>query len=331
MSSDAARLALRLGFGVALGFLLAELWGTPLSFLPPLLAVQLLAALRQPPTLRQGLGLLILIALISGVTLLVASAFAGKPLAYVMLVALMLFAGFLLDTAGKAMPATFLLILGCMVPLVATQSIEAAAGVAAALVESAAIAVLTTWAMFAAFPAPAAAASAAPPAREASPKMALLNTLLLLPVLLTFMVSGRTTFVVLIVIVSILRLGDRSTAHRAALGLLFGNVLGGIVATIAYGLITVQPGMIFFVLVVLLVALTFGGRIATGGPQAPLFLLALATFVLLLGIGVSPLPTDSGEAFTARLWNVMLAGAYAVGAVSLTARPPRPLQSPAAP
>jgi hypothetical protein len=63
------------------------------------------------------------------------------------------------------------------------------------------------------------------------------------------------------------------------------------------------------------------GRISLGGPQAPLFVLALATFVILLGIGVSPLPTDSGEAFTDRLWNVMLAGAYAVGAISLTAAP----------
>jgi hypothetical protein len=175
--------------------------------------------------------------------------------------------------------------------------------------------------MFAAFPTPAAAASAAPPARPAAPGMALLNTLLLLPVLLTFMVSGRMTLVVPIVVVSILRLGDRSTAHRAALGLLFGNFLGGIVATIAYGFVTVQPAAIFFILVVMLVALTLGGRIALGGPQAPLFVLALVTFVILLGVGVSPLPTDSGEAFTDRLWNVMLAGAYAVGAISLTAAP----------
>jgi len=321
MSSDADRLALRLGFGVALGFVLGGLSGTPLFFLPPLLTAQLLAALRQPPTLRQGLGLVILIALIGGATLLVAGAFAGQPLVYAMLVALMIFAGFLLDTAGKAMPATFLLILGCMVPLVATQSVGAAADVAAALVESAAIAIVAVWVMFAAFPAPAAAASAASRADPASPGKALLNTLLLLPVLLTFMVSGSTTFVVLIVIVSVLRLGDRATAHRAALGLLLGNILGGIVATVAYNIVIVQPGVIFFVLVVLLVALTFGGRIAAGGPQAPIFLLALVTFVILLGIGVSPLPTDSGAAFTTRLWNVMLAGAYAVGAISLTAAP----------
>jgi hypothetical protein len=56
-----------------------------------------------------------------------------------------------------------------------------------------------------------------------------------------------------------------------------------------------------------------------------MFTIALVTFVILLGLGVSPLPTDSGEAFTSRLWNVLLAGAYAVGATSLIAsRKPEP-------
>jgi hypothetical protein len=234
-----------------------------------------------------------------------------------MLIALTLFAGFLLDTAGKAMPATFLLVLGCMVPVVATQSFETAAALAAALVGASVIGILTVWAMFAAFPAPRAAVMAVMPVRQARPRTALVNTILLLPVLLLHLASGQTTVVVLIVIMSIIRLGDRSTAHLAALGLLLGNVLGGIVATVAYGLVTLQTSMVFFLLIVLLVGLAFGARIAAGDEKAPVFVISLVTFVLLLGIGVSPLPTDSGEAFTTRLWNVVLAGAYAVGALSL--------------
>lgn len=314
----AKRLALRIGFGVALGFVLGELFGTPLFFLPPLLAAQFLASMPQPPTLRQGFGLVVLIALLSGLTLLLSSAFAGQPLVFVMLVGLLLYFGFLLDTAGKTMPATFLLTLAAMVPLVAIQSLSTAAMLAGALVGAHAVAMLTTWIAFAAFPAPSTAAPAGPSFREGSPRRALVNTLLLFPVLLLFMIGGKMTFVVLIVIISILRLGERSTAHRAALGLFLGNILGGIVATIAYGFINLQTSIVFFLLVVLLVGLAFGARIAAGGPQTPLFILALVTFIILLGIGVSPLPMDSGAAFTARLWNVLLAGAYAVGAVSLT-------------
>jgi hypothetical protein len=321
MDPAATRMALRLGVGVALGFLLGALSGTPFFFLPPLLAVQFLATMRQPPSLRQGIGVVVLVALFGGVTLFLAGSFAHRPLVYVILVGLVLFYGFLLDTAGKTLPASLLLTLGATIPLAATHSSESAIALAGGFVGATIIALLTTWAMFAVFPAPApATAAAAAPVRQASPRIALANTAVLLPVLVLFMVSGRMTFVLLLVIVAIIRLSDRSASPRAALGLLLGNVLGGVVATVAYGFVTVQPSILFFLLVVLLVGLAFGAWIAAGGAQAPLFTIALVAFVILLGLGVSPLPTDSGEAFMARVWNVLLAGLYAVGALSLTVR-----------
>jgi hypothetical protein len=316
----ATRMALRLGVGVALGFLLGALSGTPFFFLPPLLAVQFLATMRQPPSLRQGIGVIVLVALFGGVTLFLAGSFAHRPLVYVILVGLVLFYGFLLDTAGKTLPASLLLILGATIPLAATQSSETAIALAGGFIGATIVALLTTWAMFAVFPAPAPGATAvAPPPRQASPRVALANTAVLLPVLVLFMVSGRMTFVLLLVIVAIIRLSDRSASPRAALGLLLGNVLGGVVATVAYAFVTVQPSIVFFLLVVLLVGLAFGARIAAGGASAPVFAIALVAFVILLGLGVSPLPMDSGEAFAARVWNVLLAGAYAIGALSLTA------------
>ena len=315
----ATRMALRVGVGVALGFLLGALSGTAFFFLPPLLAAQFLATMRQPPSLRQGIAVVVLVALFGGVTLFLAGSFAHRPLVYVILVGLVLFYGFLLDTAGKTLPASLLLTLGATIPLAATQSAESAIALAGGFVGATIIALLTTWAMFAVFPAPAADAAAAPPRREASPRIALANTAVLLPVLVLFMISGRMTFVLLLVIVAIIRLSDRSASPRAALGLLLGNVLGGVAATIAYGFVTVQPSIVFFLLVVLLVGLAFGARIAADGVAAPVFAIALVAFVILLGLGVSPLPTDSGEAFMARVWNVSLAGAYAIGALSLTA------------
>ena len=47
-----------------------------------------------------------MIAVLSVVTLLVSGAFARQPLVYVAMVSLILFFGFLLDSAGRAMPAT---------------------------------------------------------------------------------------------------------------------------------------------------------------------------------------------------------------------------------
>jgi Protein of unknown function (DUF2955) len=329
----AQRAALRIGFGVALGFALGELSGTAFFFFPPLMAVQFLATMPRPPSLPQAVGLVVLTALTSGTALLATSLFAGQPMVFMILVGLLIFCGFLLDTAGKAMPASLLLTFSATLPLLTTQSAESAGLLASAFIEATAIGLLTTWIMFALLPAPAADVDMPPPAPGAAdPRMALANTLVLLPVLLLFVIGGNTTFVVLMVIIAIIRLRDRSGAPGAALGLLLGNVLGGLVATVSYFLLAVQSGLAFFLLLVAAVGLIFGRRIALGGVRAPMFTIALIAFIILLGLGASPLPSESGEAFTNRLWSVLLAGAYALGASSLigSRKPAPPPPAPAA-
>jgi hypothetical protein len=41
------------------------------------------------------------------------------------------------------------------------------------------------------------------------------------------------------------------------------------------------------------------------------------TFLIVLGLGLSPLPQDSGSLFIARVFDVMLAAVYAIGIASL--------------
>lgn len=315
----ARRMALRLACGAVLGFILAELTGSAIYFFPPLMAVQFLAAMRHPPSLAQGGVLIALTVLLNGFALAVAGAFAGRPVVYTLLLGLLLLFGFLLDTAGKTMPATLLLTLSTTLPLMSAQSVDAAVTLASAFVEAFIIAILITWTMFALFPAPVSQASALPSFRTPSPRTAIANTLAVLPVLVLFMASGQITFVVLLVIIAIIRLREQGRASRSALGLLFGNVLGGLVASVAFGFVTVQPTLAFFLLTVALVGLLIGARIATAAALAPVYTVAFVTFLILLGIGVSPLPTETGEAFISRLVDVALAGFYAVGASSLIA------------
>ena len=47
---------------------------------------------------------------------------------------------------------------------------------------------------------------------------------------------------------------------------------------------------------------------------------AFVSFIILLGLGVSPVPSESAELFVDRLMSVLAAGAYAVGAISLVSR-----------
>jgi hypothetical protein len=51
--------------------------------------------------------------------------------------------------------------------------------------------------------------------------------------------------------------------------------------------------------------------------MGPVYGMALQTFVIVLGLGISPLPSDAPDAFAARLGNVFLATLYAVGAIAV--------------
>ena len=150
----------------------------------------------------------------------------------------------------------------------------------------------------------------------AAARYALLDTLVLIPLLTWFILNAtEAAIVVLIVVVTLLRQTDRQQGKSAALGLILGNLIAGVAAGIAYNLILLGNTLPFFVTVCLAATLMFAGRIATAGKRAPVYVVALGTFVLLLGLSLSPLPGSTGEAFVSRILNVILASAYATGAL----------------
>jgi hypothetical protein len=67
----------------------------------------------------------------------------------------------------------------------------------------------------------------------------------------------------------------------------------------------------------LLAGLLFGDRIARRGASAPIYTVGLTTFLIVLGLGLSPLPQDSSSIFISRVFDVMVAAIYAIGMASL--------------
>ena len=162
------------------------------------------------------------------------------------------------------------------------------------------------------------AASATNPAEPAvAARYALLETVILLPVLTWDILDARqVAVVVLIVILTLLRQPDQARGQRAALG----NLIGGIAAAVVCNLVLLTNTLPFFIAACLAASLIFAGRIATAGEHAPIYAIAFVTFILLLGLGISPLPGGSGEAFISRLLNVLVASAYAIGSLALVER-----------
>ena len=327
--NGARNAALRLAFGVTACFAVVEALDWDATFLAPLLAANMLVKLQRPPSLAQGLVVVVLIALSTSIVLAVTTAFIGKPAVLILALMLLLYLSFYAHRRGAPDLATLLLQISAVsLPVIAVLSPDGAATFSSTLLSAGVVALITVWVAHAAFPAPAATITGTAPSASlpAEPVMAarhaLLDTLVLLPVLTWYILDAtQVAVVVLIVIVTLLRQHDPKQGQRAALGLILGNLIGGIAAAIVYNLVLLNNNtLLFFISVCLAASLIFAGRIATAGDRAPIYAIAFATFILLLGLGLTPLPGGSGEAFVSRLLNVLLASAYAIGGLSLVAR-----------
>jgi hypothetical protein len=137
----------------------------------------------------------------------------------------------------------------------------------------------------------------------------LANTAILLAVVVLCLVDSRfsTAIVVPITVASLLNQLDLATSGRAAFGLMIVNLLGGIVASLAFAFVELRPTLPFLFLTVLFVALLFGGRAAADPKAGKAFAGALVTFLILFGLGVSPLPASTPDSFTTRIVMVLFA------------------------
>lgn len=317
--------ALRLAAGVTCCFVLAEALNWDATFLAPMLAAQFLVNLPRSPTLKQALGIVVLIAAAMFGVLFGSAVLASNPLSFILCLGLLHYFAFYAHLRGAAeFPTLMIQIAGVAMPVFVVVSPALASGLAATLVAAGAVAMLTVWAAYAVFPATAGTEEApAVPAQEAqapnaTAMLALWKTLILMPVLAWFVLdASQTSIVVLIMIVTLLRLADPKLGWRTALGLIVGNLLGGLAAVIAYNVVKTGDSIVTLAAVILFLSLLFAGRIVTARENAPVFAIAFATFILLLGSGLSPLPGGSEEAAITRVLNVVMATAYAAGALSL--------------
>lgn len=327
--SAADRLVLRLAFAATFGFAVALRFEWEFSFLTPMLAVQILAAMPMRPSFGQGIAIPLVIFLGTNAALVVSSLLADAPIMLLAVVGLVICWTFYGQRRGA--PAIVMLLIQIAfstAPLMATISFDLARAFAEFMQRGSLAAVVIVWISHGLFPAPApaarspgaaAAAAGLEPARAA--RIAISDTLVLLPLMAAFMSGGDVNNVIILMIaLNLLREVDPSRTGGMALGLFLGNLLGGIVAVVAQQFVLIADSLVQFLLTVFLVSLWLAGRAARGGRAAPIFALGLATFILLLGVAITPLPGGSEEIFLKRLAKVGLASLYVLGALSLVTR-----------
>jgi len=315
----------RIALAVALGLTLAEAQEEPFSFLAPMFAFQLLMKMPRAPSVGQSVGFVLVVMIASVVALSLANALADRQLVYLIVLALIFFGCFLLQQLGKGGPLPgLLLICNAAVPVLAVVSPDLAQDFVLIMIASAGAAVLLAWLAYAVLPDRGEAGSAVGATlpddivRPAAPiRIAIACTAILMPAMAHYLAhDSEVSVVVLITIVSLLS-QSAEMRQRAAIGLLIGNLIGGVFASAAYYALVIAPSLplLFMITLAAALLLTEAGTRAT--PLAGIFAVAMPTFLILLALGLTPITEGSGAAFVSRIIDVMLASLYAIIGVIL--------------
>ena len=315
-SAERHTFAFRIAFAASIGFTLGYQLGWDFPFLPSLFAVQLLSA-RRSLDLKQAFGFVALMAVGCVFSLMIALIFVDRPLNFIIIMGLVIFLEFLALARGQAAAGIFL-ITTSFVPMMALSSLDLAYALVHDLIVGSILALLLTFLAHALFPSHELAEQGDRKVlMESSPVgAALANAGVLMSLVIYFMGAGTPTSIIVIMVTAITIL-QQSAITGTAVGLIVGNIAGGLAAAVAYLLVSLLPSPGFLLLVVLLFALIFGAKIAEGGHMAPIYTVAIATFLVVLGLGLSPLPQDSGTIFISRVWTVVIASLYTIGVASV--------------
>jgi hypothetical protein len=315
----AKRQGLRVALAIACGFSLGLTAGDTLPFLGPLFASLFLLANRSPMPLRQGLATVVLI-LVAGALLILCTGLLGqRPWVLLPLLWLFYFGCFWAQGCGKGGVApALLLVIAIVVPMLDIHQSNLGESIVLILFKAVSGGMLLAWAAHALVPdlagGRAEAVARIPENNSLATRQAMASASILLLILTICLVEPRlaTAMVIPITVSSLLSQFDLNMTRRAAFGLILVNLLGGIVAALAFTLLELRPTLWLLFLIVLLVSLIFAGRAVSGTAGAKVFGAGLTTFLILFGLGVSPLPTSTPELFSTRIAYVVFAIVYAL-------------------
>src|SRR6185312_4650279 len=146
--------ALRLAAGVTCCFVLAEAFDWNATFLAPMLAAQFLVKLPRAPTLKQALGIVILIAASMYGVLFMSAVLVSNAVSFILCLGLLHYLAFYAQLRGAAeFPTLMVQIGGVAMPVFAVASPALAMGLAGTLVAAGIVAIFTVWTAYAMFPA----------------------------------------------------------------------------------------------------------------------------------------------------------------------------------
>ncbi|UVE15981.1 DUF2955 domain-containing protein [Pseudomonas sp. LS44] len=318
--------ALRLASGVALCLAVSFGLDLPIPFLAPMLALFMLASMNRPLPLKAGLGLALMVMLTTASGLLVIPLLQYVPVSGVLLVGLCLFHCFRYGLrGGNPLVGTFLVIGLTLISAAGTSVFSLALMVIEALSKAVLLAVLALALGHWLFPEPANAPVA--PAQPKTPPakaswIALRAALVVMPAFLLALIDPASYMPLIMKSVSLGQQVCSTKARDAGRELLGSTLLGGLLAMLFWGGLSILPNLWMFFLWMLLFGLLLARKLYALSPtrQSPGFWLSsMATLIILLGQSVqdSAAGKDVYSAFAVRMGLFIAVTLYACLAVYL--------------
>jgi hypothetical protein len=323
---DRARHVLRYATGPTLAMAMAMVVAWPLSYIAPVLCLTFLAPPKPPPSLREGV---LFLAVLAGA--LVAGLWSIK---YLLASEFVFFAGFGLIllrvfyaqcSGAPPILILWLLISILVLPMVAVQSPELAVLVSRALFTGAAASLIAAWVAYAVFPEtrdapkPATEVAPLPPARVRLGQ-ALERMVVVYPLFVLFHIFEWSGALLVLIFVALLSIQPGFAENfKGGIAMILGNTMGGLAAIAGFNLLTVVPQLSFLLMLCFFGGLFFGNRLTGGSKLAPLFGMAFSTMLLILGSTTSG-EGEAGSAAYMRILQIMIAVVYVVSAFGLVRR-----------
>jgi hypothetical protein len=311
---------LRFSTGITIAFILSEAMGWSPTFLAPVLFAVLATSIPVAPPLKMGLGLFLIMAATATLAFLLSTLLQGTPHILVGAIAVLVFVAFAAIAQGRGkLPATFLLLCISTIPVLAIVAPAQAGVMPLAMARSMAVGVLVLWCMHAIWPKVAAGTAPPPPAiPNAAPlQAALVGTAVVMPVMLIYLLFGLADALpVLVTVVMLITAFDPRQGAMQGLGMIMGNLVGGLVALMAFFLLSLAPSLPTLGLITFLMTSVFAIRIDQGGSGAALALLTCNSSLIILSTAIAD-PMSSSGVWATRLFQFALACLFAIGMMSV--------------
>ena len=314
---------LRLAVGVTLSVAIAYAIEWPLAFLLPVLTGTMLALPLPMPTLAGGLRNMSQSLMGFGIGLAFSLFFIHFPMAYLLMLALVLFHLYYYLNRGGSFWFTLMSMLAILLlPMLANTAEGLATNVALGFVVTSWLTTGMVW--FAHLLVPDLARGQMPPRPGFHPgyvpmaaKAALKSTLVIYPLAALFIIFDLMDFLLVMIFAALFVFKpELSKGREAGRNSLISTLLGGLCAFAFYWLIVAVPQYAFFITLMFFTSLVFGMNIFSQKPTAKYYASAMSALLVLVNGGMAE-DAHFTLLFVQRIALIMLAVTYIVAALKV--------------